>query len=172
MAYLKPDIYKQSIFDIDYKKLLKSNIKCLVFDLDNTLGLIDEEYCPDKTKKLIKKLKRDFLVIIISNNTEKRIAKYKNELELDAVSFAMKPLTVGLGKIKKRYNLEKNEMLMIGDQLVTDILSGKLFGIKTALVEPFGKKDLKITSLNRKIENNIIEKYRKKGIFERGKYYE
>ena len=84
----------------------------------------------------------------------------------------MKPLTVGLGKIKKRYHLEKNEMLMIGDQLVTDILSGKLFGIKTALVEPLGKKDLKITSLNRKIENNIIEKYRKKSIFERGKYYE
>ena len=171
MAYLKPDIYKQSIFDIYYKKLLKSNIKCLVFDLDNTLGLIDEEYCPDKTKKLIKKLKKDFLVIIISNNTEKRIAKYKNELELDAVSFAMKPLTVGLGKIKRRYNLEKNEMLMIGDQIVTDVLAGNRFKIMTILVDPLGEKDLKITGLNRLIENKIVKYYEKRDLFERGKYY-
>ena len=36
MAIFKPDIYKKNIFDIDYLKLKKDGIKCLVFDLDNT----------------------------------------------------------------------------------------------------------------------------------------
>ena len=56
--------------------------------------------------------------------------------------------------------------------MVTDVLAGNRYGIKTILVDPLGKKDLKITSLNRKIESTIIKHYKKKGLFERGKYYE
>lgn len=73
MAYFKPDIYKKNIFDIDYSKLKKEGIKCLIFDLDNTLGLIDEKKCPSEVKKLIKKLKKDFTVFISSNNTKKEL---------------------------------------------------------------------------------------------------
>ena len=40
MKYL-PDIYKKNIFAINYDKLKKKDIKCLIFDLDNTLALID-----------------------------------------------------------------------------------------------------------------------------------
>ena len=84
----------------------------------------------------------------------------------------MKPSTRGLRKIKRDYKLKKREMVMIGDQLVTDVLSGRNFKIMTILVDPLGKKDLKITGLNRAIEDKIIKKYMKKGIFERGRYYE
>ena len=35
-----------------------------------------------------------------------------------------------------------------------------------------GTKDLKITGLNRKIEKRIIKYFKKRGLFERGKYYE
>ena len=56
--------------------------------------------------------------------------------------------------------------------MVTDVLAGNRYNIKTILVDPLGKKDLKITSLNRKVESRIIKHYKKKGLFERGKYYE
>lgn len=172
MKNFKPTIYCKDIFSINYKKLKKAGIKCLIFDLDNTLALIEEKKCPEKTKDLIKKLQKDFIIFIISNNTKKRIEPYKRDLGIDAVSLAMKPLTKGLRKIKKAYNLKKKEMVMIGDQIVTDIISGNNFNIKTILVDPLGKKDLKITGLNRKIESWIINRYRKRGIFERGQYYE
>ena len=32
-----PDIYQKSIYDINYDTLKKRGIKCLIFDLDNTL---------------------------------------------------------------------------------------------------------------------------------------
>lgn len=172
MALFKPDMYKKNIFDINYNKLKKRGIKCLVFDLDNTLGLITEEKCPKETKKLIKKLKNDFRIFICSNNTHERIVPYMRDLGIDGVSFSMKPLPKGLMRIKRITGLKKEEIVMIGDQLVTDILSGNSYGTMTILVEPLGVRDLKITGLNRKIEKVIIKEYEAKGLFKKGNYYE
>lgn len=171
MKYI-PYMYKKNIFDIPYERLKKENIKCLIFDLDNTLALIDEEECPVDTMKLIEELKTDFTVIIITNNTEKRVIPYQMVLGIDAIYLAMKPFTVGLRRVLRKYNLKKEEMVMIGDQLVTDIKSGIRFGIKTILVDPLGKKDLKITNFNRFIENRMIKRYSKENLLERGRYYE
>ena len=145
---------------------------CLVFDLDNTLGLIDEEKCPKEAKKLLKKLKKDFTIYISSNNTRKRILPYIEDLEIEGESFSLKPLPKGLIRIRKRCGFKKSEMVMIGDQMVTDILSGNLYGVKTILVDPLGVKDLKITGLNRKIEGIIVKNYERRGIFKKGSYYE
>lgn len=171
MNLFRPDMYKKDIFEIDYQKLKDKGIKCLVFDLDNTLGLLEHERCPAKTKKLLKSLQKDFLILISSNNTKKRIKPYLKDLGIGGVAWSLKPLTRGLRKIKRNYGLKKKEMVMIGDQIVTDILSGNKFKIMTILVDPLGKKDLKITGLNRAIESKIINYYKKRGQFERGKYY-
>lgn len=171
MNIFKPDIYKKNIFEIDYKNLKQKGIKCLVFDLDNTLGLIDETTCPKETKKLINRLKKDFLIFISSNNTNKRIKPYVDDLGIFGVGFSLKPSIKGLVTIRKKHKLNKSEMVMIGDQIVTDIFSGNRYGIKTILVDPLGKKDLKITNINRKIEKVIVDNYKKRGIFERGNYY-
>ena len=172
MGIFKPTMYKKNIYDINYKKLKEMGIKCLIFDLDNTLGLIEHKKCPLKTKRLLKKLQKDFKIFIASNNTKRRLKPYLDDLGIDGVSNCLKPLTIGLLRIKNKYNFKKKEMIMIGDQLVTDVLAGKRFRIKTILVDPLGDKDLKITGLNRKIESIIIRKYEKRGHFERGKYYE
>ena len=172
MGLFKPKMYKKDIYNINYKLLKESGIKCLVFDLDNTLGLISNKRCPDETRDLIKKLKKDFFIVICSNNNTKRLKPYMEELEIDGVSWSMKPSIKGLIKIRNKYKLKKKEMCIIGDQIVTDILAGNRFKIMSILVDPMGEKYLKITALNRVIENYIIKKYNKRGIFERGKYYE
>ena len=172
MHKFKPTMYRKNIFEIDYKKLKELGITCLVFDLDNTLGLISEKECPRKTKKLLKELQEDFLILISSNNTADRLKPYLEDLGIGGVAWSMKPSTRGLRKIKKDYKLKKKEMVMIGDQMVTDIFAGNRFRIMTILVDPLGEKDLKITGLNRKIEARIIKHYMKRNVFERGKYYE
>ena len=84
----------------------------------------------------------------------------------------MKPLPFCFKKIAKKYNIKKESMCMIGDQLITDILGANRFGIYTVLVDPLGEKDLKITTFNRFIENKKMKKLTKLGILERGKYYD
>ena len=62
----------KDIYSINYDKLKKQGITCLVFDLDNTLGLISEIKCPDNTKTLIRKLEKDFSTVPFAfwNNTK------------------------------------------------------------------------------------------------------
>ena len=172
MGIFKPTMYQKSIFDIDYQKLKERGITCLIFDLDNTIGLLDHKDCPTKAKQLIRSLQNDFLIFICSNNTRRRISPYLKSLGVGGVSWSFKPSTIGLRKIYHTHHLKKKEMCFIGDQLVTDILAGNRFHIMTVLVDPLSNKDLKITGLNRELEAKIINRYQRKGIFERGKYYE
>ena len=172
MNYFKPTKYYKNIYEINYDKLKKLGIKCLVFDLDNTLGLIVNKSCPKESIELVKKLKKDFIVVVCTNNTKKRLSPYLKELDIEGYPWSFKPTSFGLKKIKNKYNLKKEEMCIIGDQLLTDVFSGKNYKIMTIFVDPMGKKDLKVTRINRVIENIIINNYNKKGIFKRGNYYE
>ena len=113
-----------------------------------------------------------FTIFISSNNTRKRILPYIEDLEIEGEAFSLKPLPKGLIRIRKRCGFKRSEMAMIGDQMVTDILSGNLYGVTTILVDPLGVKDLKITGLNRKIEGFIVKIYEKRGIFKKGNHYE
>ena len=76
----KPSMYYKDIYNINYDKLKKQGITCLVFDLDNTLGLITEIKCPEKTRDLIRKLQKDFLVLVCSNNNKTRLKPYLQDL--------------------------------------------------------------------------------------------
>ena len=53
-----PDMYYQNIFEIDYKKLVKQNIKLLLFDLDNTIIPDNVKNINDDIRQLFKKNKR------------------------------------------------------------------------------------------------------------------
>ena len=172
MGIFQPNVYKKNIFEIDYNKLKQEGIRCLIFDLDNTLGLISHKRCPQKTKITLRKLRKDFIIVICSNNNRKRLKPYLDELNIDGIARSMKPSILGLFIIKRKYRLKKEEMCIIGDQMLTDVLAGNRFHIKTILVDPLGDTDLKITNFNRKIENLVMQRYAKKGLFKRGNYYE
>ena len=49
-----PDMYYKNVFDIDYNALRKKNIKCIIFDLDNTLAPLVDKEPSQELKDLIK----------------------------------------------------------------------------------------------------------------------
>ena len=57
MSKFFPDMYQKSIYDIDYKKLKHNGIKCILFDLDNTLVPPNENKPNKKIHDLIDNLK-------------------------------------------------------------------------------------------------------------------
>ena len=171
MKYL-PDMYKKNIFDINYLKLKDKGIKCLIFDLDNTLALIDSTKVEDKVKELIAKLKKDFLIIIVSNSPKKRVSLFGKDLDVDYYPFALKPNIRTLKKIKSKYKLESSSIAIIGDQFITDMGYGYKGKITKIYVDPLATKDLKITNINRYLEDKIMSKYNKNNLFKKGNYYE
>ena len=79
-----PKIYQKSIYTIDYSKLLNRGIKCILFDLDNTLISTDKNDEHIKAKKLIIGLKqKGFEVIIFSNSPRKKVRKYTKYFNID-----------------------------------------------------------------------------------------
>ena len=73
-----PDIYQKSIYYINYDKLLKKGIRCLLFDLDNTITPSHINKPTKRLKRLFDELKeKGFKVIIISNAPKYRIEPFK-----------------------------------------------------------------------------------------------
>jgi uncharacterized protein len=168
-----PDIYQKSIYTIDYSKLWLMGIKCLLFDLDNTLVPASINEPTKKNIELFNELKElGFKVIIFSNAHKKRIKPFKDALEVDCSANSMKPLKRKFLKVLDEYNYNLNEVAIIGDQILTDILGGNNVGITTVLINPISKKDAVVTNLNRLLEKLIMKYLRKKNLFTKGKYYD
>lgn len=169
-----PDMYQKSIFTINYKCLKDEGIKCILFDLDNTLSSPFIKEPTEKLKELFYSLKEDkFKIIIFSNANKKRLEPFKNILDVDVAYRSMKPFSFKFNKIIKLYKLELSEVVIIGDQLLTDILGGNNVGINTILVNPISTKDHNIlTKINRKMEKRIMNKLIIRKLFVKGKYYE
>lgn len=168
-----PRMYKKDIYSINYDKLKEKGIKCLIFDLDNTLLEVNKSIPEDKTCKLIGKLKKDFDIYIISNNSsEDRAKTAAKTLGVEFVHFAMKPFGKGFRKIMKLYKYKKEEMCNIGDQIMTDVLGGNRFGIFTILIEPISDEELKVTGINRYFERKQLKRLEKEKKFIKGEYYE
>lgn len=168
MKIFRPKMYLKNIFNINYDLLKRKEIKYLIFDLDNTIGLINEDICNKKTEDFINKLSNDFKIIIASNNNYERVSKFTKNLNVSFIHYALKPSGKIKRYMKKNYTKNMKEICIIGDQIVTDILVGNRFGLLSVLVDPLGEKDLKITSFNRFLEKKIIKMIGLK----KGEYYE
>ncbi len=169
----KPDMYKKSIFDIDYKKLKNTGIKCLLLDLDNTLVPFYVKTPSKKIKDMVERIKeKGFKVIIFSNSPKSRLRPFKDKLEVDCAYSCKKPFTVKFKKILKQYKYNESEVAIIGDQLVADILGGNNAGIYTILIDPLQKKEFIFTKFNRFLEKIILKKLSNKKMFNKGQYYD
>lgn len=166
MNRIKPDMYKKSIFDIDYDKLQeKYNIKVLLYDFDNTIIEHKNNELKKETIELFNKLKDKFIIYVVSNSVNsKKLKKLCNILEIPYIGMSFKPLPFGYNKLKFK-SIKNSEIATIGDQILTDVYGSKRKGYFSILIDPINEKtEVIFTKINRKIENKIFKK--------RGKYYD
>lgn len=167
-----PDVYQKSIYTINYKKLKKNGIKCLLFDLDNTIAPYKVTEPDVKVKELFARLEEDFKVIIISNSPKNRIRPFKEKLNVDCAYSSRKPFKTKYKKILEIYNFEIDEVACIGDQILTDILGANRMGFTSILVNRVAKYETIFTKFNRFFEGFILKNLAKKNILVSGEYYD
>lgn len=161
MKLLIPDYYYDDIYHVSYKKLKEMNIKCLLFDLDNTCVGYYDKNPNDKLKRLFLKLnKMGFCVIIFSNASRKRLKPF-GDLSVICHPFSKKPLKHSFKKIMRKYSYKKEEVCIIGDQLFTDVLGGNRVGIMTCLVDPMTSDDFIVTKFFRRLERKVSHRLKK-----------
>lgn len=159
-----PDEHVKSVFDIDPAALKQKGIKGIITDLDNTLVAWDvREATPEIISWFKQMSDHDIKVMIISNNKQERVKFFSEPLDTPFVFSARKPLSRAFKTAAKQMKLKKEDMVVIGDQLLTDVLGGNFAGFHTILVLPIVQTDGKITQFNRKIERRILNYMRRKG---------
>ncbi|WP_069998214.1 YqeG family HAD IIIA-type phosphatase [Cellulosilyticum sp. I15G10I2] len=158
-----PTHYLKSIYEIDIKALQEEGIKGIIFDIDNTLVPYDEAEPNDKIITFFGKLREaGFKITLVSNNTEDRVIKFNEKLKVFAIHKSKKPLTKSFKKALRLMDCQKEEAIIVGDQIFTDIYGGNKAGIKTILVVPVSDKDEWITKIKRGLEKKVISYYEKK----------
>lgn len=159
----KPTWLLKSVYHLTIENLKTYNICGLLIDLDNTLVAWNNPFGDEKLHIWLEEMqKNNIKVVIISNNTTKRVSKIAEKLKVPFVANAKKPTKYGIKKAVEKLQLPKENIVMIGDQLFTDILGGYRFGLKTILVKPLIESDLLGTQVSRILERFYMKKYKKK----------
>lgn len=160
-----PNQHVKSIFQITPESLKEKGIKGIITDLDNTLVEWDR---PNATPKLIKWFeemkKENIKITIVSNNNRDRVQAFSDPLSIPFIFQARKPMGKAFKKAINDMGLKKEETVVIGDQLLTDVLGGNRSGFHTILVVPVASTDGLWTRFNRLIERRILNWFRKKGM--------
>ena len=154
-----PDFALEKAYDVTVEGLRKHKIKVVFVDLDNTLIAWNN---PDGTPEMRQWLHdlRDagIPVVVVSNNKYERVKRAVEQFGIDFEAFALKPFTFGINRALKRFNVQPHEVVMIGDQLMTDIRAAKRAGLKSVLVKPLLKTDSINTQINRWRERRTMKK--------------
>lgn len=154
----KPTWMLEAIYQLTPEQLAKHNIKAVLTDLDNTLIAWNN---PDGTKELlhwIETMKEAGIpVIVVSNNKAERVDRAISHLGLAYVARALKPLAKGMNEAAVKLGLPKNELVMVGDQVMTDIRAANGAGIRSILVQPIVQSDAWNTKPNRAMEKVVMK---------------
>lgn len=160
-----PYAHAKSVFDIDISFFKKENVKTILVDLDNTLDSYKTKLPSPRVFELKEKLEKEGIkLIIVSNNTGKRVTTYASALGIDFISSIGKPFAGKLIKKLNELNIDFSTTMMIGDQTVTDIACGNRAKIKTVLTDKIVKEDQPTTHFNRLFDTPIRKSLKKKNL--------
>ncbi|APR28261.1 HAD family hydrolase [Pediococcus acidilactici] len=163
MNIFKPTWMIEKIYNLSAKDLKAKGITTVLTDLDNTLIAWNNPDGTPELKRWISELKREGIrVIVVSNNSHSRVSKAVAGFGLEFDARALKPLTVGIKRVLRQYRLKKAETIMVGDQLLTDMVAANLSGVRGVLVKPLIETDAWNTKLNRFLELFIKRSLKKK----------
>jgi len=160
-----PNEYVKSIFSIDPAVLKAKGVKGIITDLDNTLVEWDRPYATPQLIEWLEELKsHDMKVTIVSNNNEKRVGDFSNPLNIPFIHRAKKPSRKAFKRAVREMGLSREETVIIGDQLLTDVFGGNRAGFYTILVVPVAQSDGFFTRFNRMVERRIMSKFKRRGL--------
>lgn len=157
LGVCKPTWMVESVYHITAKSLIQRGYKAVLTDLDNTLIAWDDQTLTSRTYQWLRELEAHHIpVVIVSNNTKKRVYGATAQLKSPVVASAQKPFRKGLKKAVHLTGCEREHILLIGDQVLTDVIGANRIGIDVALVKPLVSSDAWMTRLNRKVEASIL----------------
>lgn len=157
-----PDLYLDSVYQIDFGEYYKKGYRGVIFDIDNTL--VPHGAPADcRSIALIENLKKTgFQILLLSNNKEPRVKMFNDKVHVRYIHKAGKPGKRGYCRAMELMGTDAQTTLFVGDQLFTDVWGARNTGIFSILVHPIDKKEEIQIVLKRYLEKIVLAFYRRK----------
>ena len=154
----KPEIKLERVTDITLDILKKYNISALILDVDNTLSTHHGHILTDGLPEWLQLMKDNGIkLIILSNSKEARVKPFAEKINLPYISLGLKPLPTGYLKALKALGTKRRETAIVGDQIFTDVLGGRVVGVRTILLTPIKLETTWGFKFKRSIERVLIK---------------
>lgn len=162
-SFFYPTFYFERAVDISPDLLRSFGISAILTDLDDTLTTHGcQQLAPEYALWLQTLRDAGISVSVLSNNTEERTRPFCERNGLNYFCKAKKPLPGRAKSAARALGLSREQVLVLGDQIFTDILCGRFAGMRTAAVRPIGCRATRWIAVKRILEKPIWRSYFRK----------
>ncbi len=153
----EPTSYAMRISAIAHDALLADGVRGAIVDLDNTLvGFRADGPALEEIAWVERAAARGIAVVMVTNNATPWAHEMAAALRIAIVPNARKPFPWGFRRGLASLGLPRESVIVIGDQLFTDVLGAKLYGMRVILVDPLVVHDPLWTRPLRSLERRIL----------------
>lgn len=158
LRHFAPDEALHSLSEVDLDELKAEGKKLILLDVDNTLLPWRSHDIPPETITWISRAKSmDFSLCVLSNTRKpERLTKLCQQMGLEFIRDKFKPSTRMFLLALQKHQLQPDQAVMIGDQLMTDVLGANRAGIDAIWVRPMAKREfVGTTVVSRNLERVV-----------------
>lgn len=158
MSFIEPERYFSRISMIDIQKdIVDAGFSHVLLDIDNTIFTRDTHEVPRDVAFWLSKARNAGLTFcLVSNNWHEGVYDLAKRLDLPIVAKAVKPLPPAFVIALRKIGAKRGSTVMIGDQLITDVLGAHFLGMTAYLLQPLVEQDLKHTLMLRSVEKAFM----------------
>lgn len=158
MKFLLPRFMFDKIEDIPLDFMKKIGVKAAILDIDNTLVEPHTPVADKRAVDFVKKLESEgFKVCIVSNNIYERAKKFADSIPVPFVCDKNKPNKKPFLMALDILKVEAESVMVVGDQLLTDVWGANRMGMVPVLVKPVCDKEGKFVKFKRIIEKMVLK---------------
>jgi HAD superfamily phosphatase (TIGR01668 family) len=153
----RPDFCFARAVDISPGFVLRLGVRAIVLDIDNTITRWESSEVEAEELNWLAALRQNGLGLrFLSNGLAHKVAKVVEKTGIGhAATHWPKPLAAAFRDALRDLQLPPEQVLLIGDSVMTDIASANHCGIWTALVEPISHIDFVGTKVYRFLEQRL-----------------
>lgn len=157
-----PEYYLKTFDMASAEFLLSIGVKGIVLDVDNTLEPYENPTPGTHVVAWLESLKASGIsAAIVSNNGGERINLFNKDLGLPAYYKAKKPFKKNVLRAMADMGTNKENTILMGDQVFTDVWAAHNTGIRAILVPPIKDKTDALTRFKRLLEKPVLVRYEK-----------
>jgi HAD superfamily phosphatase (TIGR01668 family) len=160
-----PDAVVDRIEDFDAARFEEWGVRGVALDLDNTIvPWHTAMVTPGATAWIHDVLRRGIGVCLITNNYAGGAAATSALFSVPLIKGALKPSPWSFHAALRVLGVSGRSAAVVGDQLFTDVLGGKLAGMRAVLVKPLSSSEFPTTKIVRMLERPMLAALRRRGL--------